>query len=161
MKMSLLKRRAKLERLQKNVVIVKLLGRTMGYRALCSRLESLRGMCKGFSVIDLENDFYLVRFKTETDAHHALTQGPWTILGHYLTVQPWHLRFESSTETIDSIIAWIRLLGMPFHYYHKCILKMLGLIIGKVLRIDYNTESATRGKFARIAVQVALSICGG
>lgn len=46
---------------------------------------------------------------------------------------------------------------MPLHYYHKRILKLLGQIIGKVLRIDYNTESATRGKFARIAVDVELN----
>lgn len=37
---------AQLERPWKNAVIVKLLGRTMGYRALCNRLESLWGMSK-------------------------------------------------------------------------------------------------------------------
>ncbi|KDO38991.1 hypothetical protein CISIN_1g039962mg, partial [Citrus sinensis] len=64
-----------------NAVVAKLLGRTIGYRALCNRLNDLRKMSQGFSVID----FFLVRFKTEGDAHYALTQGPWTILGHYLT----------------------------------------------------------------------------
>lgn len=33
---------------------------------------------------------------------------------------------------------------------------MLGQIVGKVLRIDYNTESATRRKVACIAIEVAL-----
>lgn len=33
---------------------------------------------------------------------------------------------------------------------------MLGQVIGKVIRIDYNPESATRGKFARIAVDLFL-----
>ena len=34
---------------------------------------------------------------------------------------------------------------------------MIGNVVGKVIRIDYNTESLTRGKFARIAVEVSLN----
>lgn len=139
-----------------NAVVAKLLGRTIGYRALCNRLNDLWKMSQGFSVIDLENDFFLVRFKTEGDAHYALTQGPWTILGHYLTVQQWNPHFDSSNDNIDNIVAWIRLLGMPLHYYHKRV-RMIGNVVGKVIRIDYNTESLTRGKFARIAVEVSLN----
>lgn len=45
---------------------------------------------------------------------------------------------------------------MPLHYYHKKIIRLLGHISGKVIKIDYNTELATRGKFARIAVEVHL-----
>lgn len=48
----------------------------MGYRALYNRLETLWKQSQGFTVIDLENDFYFVRFKTELDAHYVLTQGP-------------------------------------------------------------------------------------
>lgn len=46
---------------------------------------------------------------------------------------------------------------MPLHYYHKCILHLLGQIIEKVFRIDYNNESALRDKFALVAVEVALN----
>lgn len=38
----------------------------------------------------------------------------------------------------------------------KKIITMLGHAFGKVIKIDYNTELATRGKFARIAVEVSL-----
>lgn len=132
-----------------------MLGRTSGYCALCNRLGVLWSSTSGFSVIDLENDYFLVRFKSEGDAVFALTQGPWTLMGHYLVVQSWNPHFDSSTDGIDSVIAWICLPGMALHYDHKRILRMLGQIIGKVIRIDY--ESATRGKFARIAVEVTLS----
>ncbi|KAK9180884.1 hypothetical protein WN944_024020 [Citrus x changshan-huyou] len=79
------------------------------------------------------------------------------ILGHYLTVQQWNPHFDSSNDNIDNIVARIRLLGMPLHYYHKRVLRMIGNVVGKVIRIDYNTESLTRGKFARIAVEVSLN----
>lgn len=45
---------------------------------------------------------------------------------------------------------------MPLHYYHKKILRMLGYLIGTVIRIDYNTELASRDKFAQIAVEIDL-----
>ena len=40
-------------------------------------------------MINLENDYYLVKFNDDNDAVEVLTKGPWTILGHYLVVQPW------------------------------------------------------------------------
>lgn len=56
-------------------VVVKLLGRMIGYKALCSRLDFLWANTRGFSVIDLEKGYYLIRFRSEEDAHFALTQG--------------------------------------------------------------------------------------
>ncbi|KDO48120.1 hypothetical protein CISIN_1g045413mg, partial [Citrus sinensis] len=81
---------------------------------------------------------------------------PWIVSGHYLTVQLWSPHFDSSNEKIDKITALIRLPSMPLHYYHKKIIRMLGHVIGKIIKIDCNTELATRGKFAHIAVEVSL-----
>ena len=66
-------------------------------------------------------------------------------------------KVDSSKEECDSVIVWIRLPEMALHYYHKRIFKMIGHKIGNVVRIDYNTEFATRGKFVRIAVEVSFS----
>ncbi|KDO69928.1 hypothetical protein CISIN_1g039478mg, partial [Citrus sinensis] len=102
-----------------NTVVVKLLGRPMGYKFLCNRLESLWTITKGFKVIDLENGFFLDRFRSEDDVDCALTQGPWTVLGHYFIIQQWTLYLDSTSEKIDSMVAWIRLPSMPLHYYKK------------------------------------------
>ncbi|KAH9670348.1 reverse transcriptase domain-containing protein [Citrus sinensis] len=83
---------------------------------------------------------------------------------HAQLVKPWRtavvikllgrtIGYKFKTEGV----AWIRLPGMPHHYYHKRILRMLGQVIGKVIKIDYNTESPCRGKFARIAVELDLA----
>ncbi|KAH9751655.1 DUF4283 domain-containing protein [Citrus sinensis] len=135
-------------------VVFKLWGRRIVYRTLCNSLETIWSSTQGFSVIDLENDYYLVRFRTERDVEFALTQGPWTILGHYLTVKPWTPHFDISAAVIEYVIAWIRLPGMALHYYNKKILRMLGQIFGRASKIDYSTESASRGKFAHLAVEI-------
>ena len=69
---------------------------------------------KGFSVIDLENDYFLIKFKEESDVVNVLTNGPWVDLGHYLTVQLWVPDFDTSVDKLKSIIVWIRLHGMSY-----------------------------------------------
>lgn len=41
-------------------IVVKLLGRNIGYKALCARLASMWKHFMGYSVIDLENNYFLV-----------------------------------------------------------------------------------------------------
>ena len=78
----------KLTKPWQNSVVVKLLGRNIGYKVLCNRLKVMWHMIQDFSLIDLENNYFLVRLHSPEDAVYALTEGPWVIFGHYLTVQP-------------------------------------------------------------------------
>lgn len=94
----------------------------IGYRALSNGLVVLWNRTGGFTIIDLENNFFFVKFRNATDAEFVLTQGPWTIMGHYLTTQSWTPHFDSSEEHIKRVTAWIRLPGMSLHYYHKKVL---------------------------------------
>ncbi|EEF46690.1 hypothetical protein RCOM_1551240 [Ricinus communis] len=117
-------------------VVVKLLGRPISYKALCSRLEGMWPTEEKFAIIDLDNYYFLLQFKTEKDAQSALLNGPRMIMGHYLMVRPWSPEFDSAMNHIQSVIIWIRLLGMPIHFYHRKVLKAIGNIVGKVMRID-------------------------
>ena len=51
---------------------------------------------------------------------------------------------------------WIRLPELPFEYYELAVLKEIGNAIGPILRIDSNTASEVRGRYARICVQIDL-----
>ena len=140
-----------------NSVVVKLLGRNIGYKVLCNRLKVMWHMISDFSVIDLENNYYLIQLNSSEDAVYALTEGPWVIFGHYLIVQPWTPRFDSTITEIDSAVVWIRLPGMAFHLYDKRVLRKIGQLVGTVIKIDYRTELRERGRFARIAIRVSLT----
>ncbi|KAH9769017.1 DUF4283 domain-containing protein [Citrus sinensis] len=140
----------------KNSVVVKLLGRTIGYRTLCTRLNVMWKTTMSFSVIDLENNYFLIRFRSSNDAVEALTKGPWIIMGHYLTVQPWTPNFDFSKTDFDQVTVWIRLPGLAVHLYDRKILQKLGQLVGTVIKIDANTASSIRGRFARVAVTISL-----
>lgn len=88
-----------------NSVVVKLLGKNIGYRVLCTRLKSMRKKIGELSVVDLENNFFLIRLQSYEDVEYALTEGPWVIMGHYLTVQPWSPQFDSKVNKLDTVNA--------------------------------------------------------
>ncbi|KAJ4834692.1 hypothetical protein Tsubulata_003593 [Turnera subulata] len=52
----------RLEKSWERAVIVKLLGRTIGYRALHSKIQSMWKPTGPFRLIDMENNFYIIRF---------------------------------------------------------------------------------------------------
>ena len=85
------------------------------YNTLVPMLESLWKVSNGFSVIDLENDYFLIKFKEESDVVNV----PWVVLGNYLTVHPWVPDFDTSMDKLKSSVAWIRLPRMSLHYYYK------------------------------------------
>ncbi|KAI9114162.1 hypothetical protein K1719_014812 [Acacia pycnantha] len=82
--------------------------------------------------------------------------GMFCIFGAYLTIQPWSLDFESCASAISKVVVWVRLPGLSFRYYHKSTLRLIGALLGEVVKIDYKTESRGRGKYARMAVTIDL-----
>jgi hypothetical protein len=88
-------------------VIVKLLGRRIGYKALETRLKQMWVRKGVITIIDLGNDYYLVAFSNEKDQYAALMNGPWFIYDHYLTVKEWSPNFHPSSDTISKVAVWV------------------------------------------------------
>ncbi|KAL4319188.1 hypothetical protein GQ457_18G002400 [Hibiscus cannabinus] len=125
-----------------NVIIVRLLGKVIGYGALLNRLHALWCPTGEIQLIDLDNEYYLVRFADTSDYTRALTDGPWIIYCGYLIVQPWSRSFSTSEKHPSHVVALFR---------------RIADVIGRVIKVDYNTKEAGRGKFARLVVLVDLN----
>ncbi|XVF38986.1 hypothetical protein REPUB_Repub20aG0150000 [Reevesia pubescens] len=69
--------------LWRNTLIVKLLGRSIGYNYLCNRVKKMWPLVGDFQAVDIENGFYCFKFSNETDFNHVLLGGPWVIADHY------------------------------------------------------------------------------
>ncbi|KAL4386031.1 hypothetical protein GQ457_09G026140 [Hibiscus cannabinus] len=91
-------------------IIIRLLGKSIGYRALLNRIQSLWNPLGEIQLIDLDNEYFLVRFAKEEDYVRVLTGGPWVIYGSYLTVQPWSRNFSTNSEYPKRIMVWTMLL---------------------------------------------------
>ncbi|XP_039014632.1 uncharacterized protein LOC120144689 [Hibiscus syriacus] len=141
----------------KNVIIVRLLGRMIGYKALLNRINAVWKPVGEVHLTDLDNNYFLVKFADERDYIKVLTEGPWTIYESYLTVQPWSRNFSTVEKYSYQVIIWIRLPGLPYRYYTKALFRLIATMVGDVVKIDYNIQVGERGNFARLAVLVDLN----
>ncbi|KAK8589239.1 hypothetical protein V6N12_023642 [Hibiscus sabdariffa] len=106
--------------------------------------------------MDIENEYFLVTFKSRVDYTIAVSGGPWMLFEHYLVVEPWTVDFSTSQPHPNHVVAWIRLLGLPVTLYQKSMIMAIGGSIRPVVKIDYQTESGRRGRFARMAISIDL-----
>nr|KJB13653.1 hypothetical protein B456_002G087100 [Gossypium raimondii] len=134
----------------------RLLDRKITFNALLNRVTLLWKTNSPFQLMDLENDYFLVRFSEEDGYNNVLTNGSWVIFGQYLTVRPWSSDFSMNQDEVRVQVVWVRLPGLSENYYSSCILKAIGKAIGSMVRINENIVSATRGRFARLAICVDL-----
>ncbi|XP_028808403.1 uncharacterized protein LOC114762972 [Neltuma alba] len=141
----------------KLAVVIKVLGRSVHQDILQSKIITLWNPQGDFKLTELEGNCYMVNFENEADYQVTLLGGPWVIQGHYLTVHPWEPTLSPRNLEIKQEFGWVRLPGLPYHYYHKHMLRAIGEVIGRVLRIDYNTEDVAKARFARLAVKIDLT----
>ncbi|KAH1090183.1 hypothetical protein J1N35_017440 [Gossypium stocksii] len=106
--------------------------------------------------MDLENDFFLVRFQDKNDYNKALIGGLWVIFGRYLIVQPWSLDFSTSQSGMESQVIWTQLQGLPKGYYSYCLLMVISKTVGPVVKLDMHTDCTCMGIFTQLAVWVDL-----
>lgn len=110
----------------------------------------------GNQLIDLENGYFLARFYKREDYFHVLEDGPWIIMGHYLTVTKWKPKFSPSIGTVHSTMVWVRFPELLVELFDEEILYAMGNAIGKTIKIDNTTLTARRGRYARICIEVKL-----
>jgi hypothetical protein len=138
-------------------LIVKLMGRRIGYKALETRLKQIWVRKGVISIIDLGYEYFLVYFTNEEDYTKALEDGPWLIYDHYLITREWTPNFHPNNATIERAAVWVRISGLPIEYYDAKILHYIGNRIGQMVKVDRNTLLQERGKYARVCVEVDLN----
>ena len=107
-------------------LIVKVFGRIIGFHFLHSRVMHLWKPAGRLDCIDLENDFYLIKFGLVEDYEKVLKGGPWFIGEHYLTIRAWEPYFKSTMATSSKVVVWACLLGLPIEFYELEVLKEIG-----------------------------------
>ncbi|KAK3010212.1 hypothetical protein RJ639_012476 [Escallonia herrerae] len=149
--------KARIRKPWKRSLIIKLVGADFSLQRIMPRLTGIWRPKGKIETIDLSNGFFTVKFSSEEDYRKALEQGPWFIGTNYLSVQPWTPNFNPHVRSISSMAIWIRLHSLPLEYFDREILTLIGKQIGTPLRIDAITNSISKGRFARLCIQVDTS----
>ncbi|CAL5432954.1 unnamed protein product [Camellia sinensis] len=88
-------------------LIVKVLGRTIGYSFLIQQMKQLWRLQQFFEAVDVGDGYYMVRFACKEDYLHVLLDGPWVIFGHYLTISKWKLDFRCTSNELPATLVWV------------------------------------------------------
>ncbi|CAN0872747.1 hypothetical protein LINGRAHAP2_LOCUS10201 [Linum grandiflorum] len=133
-----------------NAVIVKVYGRTVGYFHLVNRLTSLWKPSCEVDFLDVGHGFYVVKFQAREEAIRVMSSGPYTIAGVSVMMRKWSPLFVPVEATLNKVITWIRISGLPLEYYNDDGLFANTSCVGIPIRVDRQTSLVTRGKFARV-----------
>ncbi|CAI9099770.1 OLC1v1036634C1 [Oldenlandia corymbosa var. corymbosa] len=138
-------------------IVVSPLGWTVTYGALIGRLDKIWNLKGEFKVTDQVHGHYVIRLSLEEDCNYVLLNGPWTMGAIcYLRVYPWTPKFDAKSDNLTAVAAWIRIQEIPLQYFHEAILRNVVKSIGSYIKADEITLTGTRGKYARIAIQLDL-----
>ncbi|XP_020218065.1 uncharacterized protein LOC109801415 [Cajanus cajan] len=140
----------------RNALVINVLGKQISFKALENKINRDWVRSGSIRIIDMPNDYYLVQFSAEEDYRHALYEGPWMIANHYILVQRWRPFFTITASQTRKVAARIRIPGLPIKLYNDHFLWRVGSKLGTMLKIDKLTSIHSRGKFARICVEVNL-----
>ncbi|KAJ4844588.1 hypothetical protein Tsubulata_038190 [Turnera subulata] len=141
----------------KNSLIIKLLGKKVGYHFLHRTLMNQWKPRGEIIMADMGNDFYLLQFNTKQDYNRVLYDGPWIVADHVLTVRKWQPRFDPDEATIDRAVIWVQIPKLYREYYDQSILFRVAKRVGRPIKVDEVTLKATRVKYARVCVEVDLT----
>jgi hypothetical protein len=142
----------------KDAIVIKLLGKNLGYNTMKDRLQKVWKLQGGFEIMDNDNGFYMVKFDHAADKEKVITGGPWLIFDHCLAVSHWSPKFASPNATIERTVVWVRFPGLNLVYYDESFLLAMASAIGRPIKVDINTLNVERGRFARVCVEVDLTV---
>ena len=122
-------------------LIVKVIGRSVGYHFLHSRLLGMWKPAGKMDCVALGADFFLIKIYLKEDYVKILSGGPQFVGGHFLCIRGWVPNFKPSTANVSLVAVWVRLLELPIEYYEPSILRDLGNATGPVLKMDTHTAT--------------------
>nr|XP_011457337.1 PREDICTED: uncharacterized protein LOC105349398 [Fragaria vesca subsp. vesca] len=140
-----------------NTIVLKPLGRTMSYNFLHQRLTSRWNLEGPWFLIDIPNDFFLVKFVMKEDMESVLTGGPLMIAGQYVAMQRWKSDFDAANHRVTHLAVWVRIVGLDIRYFKLDSLTQIGSLLGETVKVDLHTAAQARGKYARICVELDLN----
>ena len=82
-----------------------LLCRKIDHVILKRHLEALWAQTTRLDLIDINNNYFIIRFYTCADYEFTITYGPWLVFDHYLVMCKWQLDIDPFNAPINHTIA--------------------------------------------------------
>lgn len=140
-----------------NVAIGRFLGKRPTIEWLTLQANSNWNLSKPCVLSLTDKGHFLFRFSSKEDRDLALSKSPYLLQNRKLHLLPWSPG-QGPFECPTLHPVWIRIYGIPYHCWSSNILLSLTSFIGLPLRLDDITASQKLQTYARILVNIDLSI---
>ncbi|KAJ1417010.1 hypothetical protein SESBI_16954 [Sesbania bispinosa] len=135
----------------KRSLIVKVLGKRVSLRYFQTRFYKLWQLRARMEVIDLDNEYFVIRFENVDDMQHVFDDGPWMLSDHYIVTHSDGNRFTPFDDDLRRVAVWVRVPRLPIEFYDKRVLWRIGNVLGKTVKIDNNTLQEREGPHGKVA----------
>lgn len=126
------------------------------WKLLCLRLKLIGCLGVKLSLLIWEMVLHLFKFSNEMDCNHVFFDQPWFVQVEIFNLQRWRRDFDPFKESIKIVVVWVHLPGLPVELWSEAILQKLLKQIGRVIKIDIDSEEVSKGR-ARVCVEVDIT----
>lgn len=136
--------------------MLKVLGKSFGFRVLEPRIKRAWQLEHGCELTDIDKGNIIARYYSQANYLKVLNGGPWLLMGHYLMISKWKPNFKPGDEEVHSTLVWICFPTLPLEMFDDNHLFHIGNAVGKTIKVDRNTVETAHGCFARVFVELNL-----
>lgn len=106
-----------------NSLIIKVFRKRFGYKYLLEQLKSIWNLSEEVTLMNLGNDYYLIKLHFEHNYAKVLNGRPWFIGNHFFTIRQWEPKFNAQIAVCQKIVIWARFVLLPTEYFDPKIRK--------------------------------------
>lgn len=88
----------------RRALVVKTLGKTFSFKVLEPRIRKAWQLIDWCELINIDRGYIVARFYSQLDYLKVLQDGPWMVLGHYLTITKWTPNFKPMVTDVHSTL---------------------------------------------------------
>ncbi|GAV92435.1 DUF4283 domain-containing protein/zf-CCHC_4 domain-containing protein [Cephalotus follicularis] len=103
----------------------------------------------------VDSGVFMVKFENAQVRDWILNNGPWDLWGYHLAIRPWSKGMSLALNECRSMPVWVKLTGVPVHYWNKLGLSYIASVLGKPLHMDPNTTNRHALMFARVCIDMS------
>ncbi|KAM0858148.1 hypothetical protein ACQ4PT_048016 [Festuca glaucescens] len=138
------------------VIIRVSLKTSFSHTAFYQKMQVAWAVAQEVSFRDLEDFTFIAQFKCLGDWRTAMHGGPWLFRRNAVVIEEYDGLVNTETFSLDSIRAWIHIMGLPNLVRNPAMARTLVGKIGQVIEVEMGTNGVNYSKFVRVYVRINL-----
>lgn len=129
-------------------LIGKILGESLSLKLITSKCLFRWELSDEATIIDMGDDFTLVKFSNVMNCNKVLQDQPWFWGGQIYCLQIWKKKISPIKEKLQTVLLWIHLPYLPLEMWKDRALRHILSPICRLIKIDHDSEEVSKGLFS-------------